>query len=192
MPHTASLPLPNRQQRAYLSAFRIAAVYISIPPAGPIGIGIGAVRDLAQAPPAVVAAWWCAELASAETVADHAESVDLRGGGARTIDQAVVAILAAARRLDVRLTPHDAVMARARMATRKIAERVEQAAKAGDLRFFNVLFQQKRRAAELEGKRLDYSTARARFEQALAHVAASRGDPGVTTDVLAMVFGEAR
>jgi hypothetical protein len=59
------------------------------------------------------------------------------------------------------------------------------------MRFFNVLFQQRRKAAALEGRKLDYGACRQRFETALAHIAASRtaGDPGITTDVLAMVFG---
>jgi hypothetical protein len=66
------------------------------------------------------------------------------------------------------------------------------AAAAGDLQYFNVLFQQKRKAAALEGRKLDYGACRQRFEAALAHVAAGRmaGVPGVTTDVVAMTFGE--
>ena len=190
MTPTASLPLPNRRERAYLSAFKIAAVYVTAPPSGPITIG--AVHDLAQAPRTVVAAWWTADLATAQAVADHAASVDLRGGAARSADAAAVAILTAARRMGARLSEHASVLARARAATARISDRVERAAAAGDMRFFNVLFAQRRRAAALEGRKLDYTACRQRFEAALAHVAAGRmaGDPGVTTDVVAMTFGE--
>ena len=94
------LPLPTRRERAYLSAFRIAAIHVSIPPpAGPIAIG--AVHDLARASPVVIVAWWCADLATAEAVADHATAVDLRGGAARSVDQAAVAT--AAKRIGARL-----------------------------------------------------------------------------------------
>jgi hypothetical protein len=186
-----ALPLPNRRERTYLSAFRIAAVHISVPPSGPITIG--AVHDLARAPPVVVAAWWCVDLAIAEAVVDQATGVDLRGRSARSTDAAAVAIVTAARRMGVRLSEHASVLARARMATKKIAERVEQATAAGDMKFFNLLFQQRRKAAALEGRKLDYGACRQRFEAALAHVAAGRmaGDPGgVTLDGVAMTFGE--
>lgn len=122
---------------------------------------------------------------------DQAAGADLRGRSPRTVDAAMVAVTQAARRMGVRLSEHASVLARAKAATKRISDRVEQAAKAGDLRFFNVLFAQRRRAAALEGRKLDYGACRQRFETALAHIAASRtaGDPGITTDVLAMVFG---
>jgi hypothetical protein len=124
------LPLPNARERSYLSAFRIAAICISVQPSGPITLR--AVRDLAEAPAVVTTAWWCADLATAEAVADQAAGVDLRGGAARSVDAAAVAIVTAAKRMGAKLSTHESVLARARAATRRIGERVEQAAAAGD------------------------------------------------------------
>ena len=187
-----SSPAAERARgRSCVSAFKIAAIAVSIPPpAGPIVIG--AVHDLARAPPVVVVAWWTADLATAEAVVDQATAVDLRNGSARSIDAAAVAIVTAARRMGVRLSEHGSVLA-ARQGGQRGRSASAWSRRRGPATSdnFNTLFQMPPQGGSLEGRRLDYGECRRRFEAALAHVAAGRmaGDPGVTLDVLAMAFG---
>ena len=153
-------PLPNRRERAYLSAFKIAA--------DPREHSAAGRPDRGSAPCTIVArgAARCGGRMVVRRISPRprrsstmAESVDLRGGAARSVDPGGgCGHPGAAERIGARLfDPTRAVMARARAATRRISDRVEQAAAAGDLQYqFNTLFQMRRKAAALEGKRLDY------------------------------------
>ncbi len=107
------------------------------------------------------------------------------------------AIVAAARELEIALTEHAAVLARAQAASGRLSSNLEQLRSNGGLQFFNREYARRRFAAEVAGRRfMPYNFALARLRAALALEAAGRcggshrggGKPGDAA-LLERVFG---
>lgn len=201
-PSLTPVEQPDAGVRRYLDRFGVAAVYIICGPAGyPCIIGSG--TDLADElkaarstwppkidAPILVAAWWCFDLRSAQQIATLAIASDLRLARraqrfALSFDEAARAITSAAGRLKFRLTPHAAVLAKAKAAGVTLESKLAAAQATGGLKEFNAEYQRRRRAAQAAGRRfMHYNEARGRFRAVLA--AAAAGKP--VGDVLRAVF----
>jgi hypothetical protein len=134
------------------------------------------------------------DLRSAQRVVTLALASDLRHftrDGPRfavTLREASTAIAAAAGRLDVQLTSHDTLLARAGVAVGKIETGLAVAQAGGGLKFFNEEFQKRRREAQTHGKKfMNYGTARTKLFEILAGIAA--GADVDRTKVLEQIFG---
>jgi hypothetical protein len=197
------LELPDSGVQRYLQQFNIGAVYIIAGSGGfpcIIGCGTDLATELAAArkawpkslyPPVLAAAWWCFDLRTAQQIATLAVASDLRRiskEGPRlavSVTDASSAIIAAAGRLHFRLTNHVAVLARAKAAGASLEARLTIAQDAGQLRDFNLQYQQHRLAAKLAGRSfIGYGEARARLRALLAATAAGK----FTGDIIRRVF----
>jgi hypothetical protein len=189
----APLEMPDAGVHRYLRRFNIGAVYIIAGSAGfpsIIGTGTDLATELAAAhkawpedldPPVLAAAWWCFDLRTAQQIATLAVACDLRRitkEGSRltvTIAEASTAIIAAADRLQFRLTDHAAVLARAKAAGVELESQLAAAQNAGQLSEFKQEYQRRRLAAKTAGRRfISYQEARSRLRALLAATAAGK------------------
>ena len=162
-PGTLISALP-REAKDYLGAFGIAAVAIYRDDR------IGVSRD----PAGAVAAWWV--------------EADQAGGVVKQARKNGGDIPAAARKLGVTLTAHDAVIARAKAATARIEDALSEAQARGDLQFFNREYKRRRSAAAAAGQSfMSYGQARTQLHKTIATVAASGGT--LTRALIESVFG---
>jgi hypothetical protein len=203
------IDLPSSDVVAYLAQFKIAALYIAGLESGRSPCVIGAAVDLSRAV-GIVARKWCAIFAAEPcemkwamwadrpTVArlieltTHDMRGAFRGGGLIDAPLPIVeaAILAAARRLDVRLAQHSAVMAKVGGQVGKIAERVEGARQSGAMAGFNAEFKLRRKEAMKRGARFpSYGGALMKLRRVMAEHAAAQASGAIGPDVLSAVFG---
>jgi hypothetical protein len=103
----------------------------------------------------IKAAWWSDRPTVARVVelTTHDMRNAFHGGGLINAPLAVVtaSIMATARRLDVRLNPHDAVMSKIGNAVGHMAAKVEASASNGTLSEFNEQFRRRRLEAQRTG-----------------------------------------
>jgi len=150
-------------------------------------------RIFADTAPAVHAVWWAdrASVARVIELAVHDMRGAWRGNSLIDADVATVtaAVMAAARRLDVRLADHATVMARVTGQLGKIRQRVEGSRQTGGLAAFNAEFKRRRMEAQKTGAYFPtYSLALSRLRRAMAaHAPGAAG--GVSHTLLEMVFG---
>ena len=167
------IELPSRAVHDYVASFNLGCIYFTA--AGKLGVG----RDLSRASP-IAAAWWCRDRRSAEEI-----MVAIGAAHPTSVEQAVAEITATAAPLDVALTEHAAVLARAKAAIRKFERQLAMANGTGALAFFNAEYQRRRLAARAVGKRfMTYREAHWRLRKALAAAAAD----GPMPDLVQQVF----
>jgi len=151
--------------RHYIAAFDLAAVAVT-------ARGIKLMND----PAGASAAWWC-HRDDARRVADAACS---KGGD----------VEAAAGRLGVKLTPHDALAERASERADRLNSALADAGDAGSLSFFNTTYRTRRLVAQRDGVPFpSYPTMRARLFDAMARAAAN-GGRSATSSLLDEVFAQ--
>jgi hypothetical protein len=121
----------------------------------------------------LAAAWWVASRREAEQVL-----VAIGERHLATVDEATRELLAAAARLDVVLSEHTVVLARAKAAMAKLDAKLSAAKSTGALVFFNTEYRGRRLAAHAAGKRfMSYGQAHRRLRKALAGAAATGSMP---------------
>jgi hypothetical protein len=153
-----TIELPSRSVREYLAQFGVAAIFVTRSCVG---------RDLARVGP-VAAAWWARDRATADQIL-----MALGEQHPATIEGAIREILAAAARLDITLSNHATVLARAKAAVAELDAKLLAANSTGVLTFFNTEYRRRRIAAHAAGKRfMAYGEAHRRLRQALAAAAA--------------------
>jgi hypothetical protein len=154
---------PSRAVRDYLAGFRIACVYVT----GSGRIGVATPCGLGRAGP-IARAWWSRDRATAEQVL-----IAVGETYPVSVEAAVAEVMAAAGRLDVVLSEHAVVLARAEAAVAKITTGLNQAKAAGDLKLFNRAYHAYRLEAQRRGEHpMTYGIAFERLRKALASAAA--------------------
>ena len=127
-----------------------------------------------------VAAWWTKDRRTAHDVVRA--TGEQRPG---SVEAATTEVLAAAQRLDVALSVHDVVLARAQAAVDKLNGKLAAAQQAGALQTFNRAYKAYRLDCVARGERaMPYGTALAKLRGLLAGAAA--GAP--TANMLQAVF----
>ena len=122
------------------------------------------------------AAWWCPSKDAGAVI--HAANANGRD------------VPAAAARLKVTLTSHEAVARRVGEAIGRIDDGLKAAQRRGDLAFFNQLYKAQRVAAAAQGRGfMAYGLALRRLRIAVAHAAANGGQ--CTRSLMLSVFGDA-
>lgn len=154
----APLPKPVRD---YLQEFGLACICIA--PDGRTGV----TRDLAHVG-AVAAAWWAKDAATAHAVVraigEHVPA---------SLEAATAEILAAAKRIEVVLSEHSVVVARAQGAVDQLSAKLTTAQQNGALKFFNSEYRRRREEAKASGNGfMSYNAAMARLRKLLASAAA--------------------
>ena len=168
-------PLP-RAVRDYLAAHRVACVFVT---AG-AKLGTGTPGELTRLGP-VMALWWCANRAVAKQIV-----VAIGEEHPATVEQAIAEIKAAAARLNVALSDHSVVLARAQAAVSRLDGKLASAQSVGYLKFFNRAYQQYRLACRQRGKgAMPYGAAMAKLRQLLAQAAAGSSIEGMVERVFA-------
>jgi hypothetical protein len=196
------LALPSRDVADYLARYGIAAILVLAPAEeGPCRFAVG--LDVAKAVAEARRSWlkhdllrlagarWAGSITSAAKVLDMILECDLRRarkvGNALHIPvtEALAAVDAAARRLDIRLTAYGAAIERAQQAVGQLDQAIETVQDAGDLKPFNQEYARRRRLAVAAGEPfISYSQARARLRAILAASATTRAiSPGAIAKV---------
>jgi hypothetical protein len=193
---------PDRQTEAYLKPFNLAVIVIA---SSRDGCLIDSARDLGAAQAAIrqrglqdiTAAGWAENIDVARQAVEVAlhELRQVQGRDGKLAVEAgfaVEVIGRVAKRLEIRLTDHATLMARAKAASAQLGVKLDGARVTGDLQFFNKEFKRRRRAAEASGQRfMTYNQALARLRAAMAGHAASRfGGEVSEATLLGRVFGE--
>jgi hypothetical protein len=161
----------------YLTQFGVTAVYVTV--AG--GIGAASPAELSRAP--VAAAWWARDrrtaLAVINAIGQHHP---------RDIEEATAMILAAAKRLEVSLSCHSNVVARAQAAMAELNSRLSAAQRAGALSAVNAEYRRRRLVAAASGKKfMQYGEVQRRLRVVLAGAVATGSMP----ELFAAVFDTA-
>lgn len=191
------IELPSPECRAYLSAYRLAAVYVAEDAAA--GRFIRPARDLERSFMALRAEWpeavlcfaaWCDDFTHAKRIARRALEIlddDPSMAPADTITRA------AAERF-MRLGSHDETMARVKGAVAVFNDRFFAACRNGGLKFFNCEYQRRRIAALGGGKRFPtYAEASAKLRRFLIFSHARTGGLSFNEPtLLRFVFGRDR
>jgi hypothetical protein len=165
----------KRGERNYLAQFGVTAIYITCS----CMLGVG--HDLARVGSG------CRRLVGSPSRRE-AEQVLVAIGERHpaTVDEATRELLAAAGRLDVVLSEHTVVLARARAAVAKLDRRLAMAKETGTLAFFNAEYRRRRIAARASGKGfMSYGAAHRRLRKAIAGAAATGSMP----ELMRAVFG---
>jgi hypothetical protein len=182
------IQIPNSAIVSYLTRFAVGSVYVVVPP-GRDCVIVGAAVDLAQAlsfivrkykmfteaPPDLVAAWWCDRRAAGRICG---ALVGNPRCGVLPQSNAVAASTASksmAARYSVPLSEHQVVLERAKAAAEKIAVRVEGARTSGVLSAFNTEFRRRRLEAQREGRGFLTYSAMSKLNRTIASCAATGG-----------------
>jgi hypothetical protein len=203
------LPLPNAAILSYVARWSAGALYVLSQPLG-FPVQLGASQDVADAlaaarktwlkglePPILARCWWAHDTRACQEVLNLAVGNDLRRAekvGPRlsvTLAEAEIAILGAAKRLSIGLTPHMAMLARAEAALNQIDTTIKAATSSGQLKFFNAEYAKRRREAAAQGREfISYNVAAKRLQSVLAGIAADRATGAqLNTAIIEQVFG---
>ena len=173
-----TLRFPKKIEREYIAISGITAIFIaSRPKAAPI---IRCSRDLMtsersirqRCPGArIECAYWVDDESEAQLIVDevNAEKPVNVPAALRQIDSV-------AAHMNVILTEHDIVLARAKAAVRHIRDKIAAAQAKGELRWFNKMFRQWRLNAKPFGRSMTYAQARARLRRNMFHAVIGRDD----------------
>jgi hypothetical protein len=145
---------PSRAVRDYLAGFDLGCILVR--PAGEVQVS----RNWGRAP--VAAALWAQDWKTAWQVVQAIGEAQ-----PSSVEAAVIELKAAAVRLNVVLSEHSIVVARASAALGRLGSRLELARRDGTLKFFNSEYQRRRKIARSAGVGfMNYSTATGRLERA--------------------------
>jgi hypothetical protein len=159
-----SIPGLDYGLRRYIKHFGVISVYVT---------NDGRIRASRNPPRDAERAYW---LATDDVRAVLA--VARRNGGN---------IILAAQACGVALTDHHRMIQRARAAVARLDAQIEQAQRAGLMRYLNIEYQQRRRQARAQGRTfVPYAAVRSRFKRAVIDVAAG----GSPTGIVRRVFGD--
>jgi len=163
--------LPKGAAREYLTANDIVAVYVVEVPDEAVMLGVS--RDLYQTLlavrrhhkfAAIVAAYWVKGEADAQVLCGAALD-----GERSLVTPAMISnrIEAAAEKFNIPITDHQTILIKVQAAVQYVEERLDEAQKAGALRFFNRAYRQWRLDAKAHGRSMSYAEARARLRRSL-------------------------
>jgi len=193
------IPLLTPDQVHYAMRFQIASIYLA-----PIGdvVLLGTACDIGRStvalarryatlfrgkPVDVEWAGWCNK-----SDAGRVAYTITRGNGSDALKcdlaTAIGQVVGTAERYGVRLSGHDAVLARVGAATQRIADRTENSRVNGTMAAFNSEFRRRRLEAQKTGAKFPtYSVATSRLKRALAaHAPGAIGE--ASSDLIARVF----
>jgi hypothetical protein len=198
------LVLPTHDVADYLKRYGVSALMVLAPASEcpcQFAVGIDVAKAVAEArrawpkgrdPLRLAGARWAGSVASAHKILDTVLSCDLRRAHKEgnsfyiSVSEALPAVDAAARRLDIRLTPYGAAIERAQQAVGQLDQAIETVQDAGNLKPFNKEYARRRRLAVSSGQSfLTYGQARARLRAILAVSASTRS---IAPDAIAKVF----
>ena len=159
------IPFPTADERAYIKAYGIAAIYVAARPDGRAIVRCS--RDLLLSAAAmyrrwasrhfhIVAAYWVEDLAEARRIL---ALVGEDRGCLVSIERAQHRIIQSAVRLDIQITEHALVLDRASSAVFFVANKIQEFHDKGQLKWFNRAYRTWRLQARAYGVTLTYGQA---------------------------------
>jgi hypothetical protein len=184
-----ALEIPRGAEREYLITFGVAAIYIATVP-GREQCFVGISRDLGRSLAAMQTKWPRAEIVYAVWVKDRATAkaiiAEIDGGASAEAARQEIEAVAANRQ--VRLTSHDAAMARVHAAVTRVREKINEANAAGDLEWFNATYRAWRIEAQKSGRGMSYAEAIARLRRTVTKRLIEKENVDLDPDLLPSIF----
>ncbi len=198
----SDLEIPQHGEREYFRAFGVVALYIVASPTRRVPCLIGYTRDLGASLQSirsrwhwsvcVTHAWWLGAQESAMKIIDALNAAvpsDSHGRYEAEADLIAARIGRAALNNGIRLTPHADAMRRVRVALARVDTMIEQAACAGELRWFNLAYRRWRTSQNpATAAAMPYGLARAKLRAAVVRRIATGSASPLGRDILGEIF----
>jgi hypothetical protein len=171
-----AVELPNKDELIFLSSFGATAISLATVPIRRSLVACGLCHRT------ITDIWWTHSRGEAEAMIERA-GPDLDAETARDV------ILAAARRLGIRLTDNATALARCRAAIAHLDQQLAEAQQRGALKFFNQAYREYRVTRPAGGRFLTYQAALGELRRQIVPSGGWRGQldlgPGLVERVLA-------